>query len=250
MKVARGDSGLNRVGFVLLTGATLQETLNALKGSDINIEEFEAISCNSGSSIYYPGRDLIADVDYEGHLEYRWPGDNVRSMVLRFAKAEDSAEDDIVDLKAGCNSRCIAYSIKPGGKVRRIDDLRQRLRMRGFRCNIVYSCSGSRLSVMPLFASRIQALRYLSIRWGIDFADSVVFVGDKGDTDYEQLLGGLHNTIVLNGTVECGSEKLLRSEENFKRVDVVTLNSPRIRVVEDGSEEKDISRAVESLRMM
>lgn len=118
MKVARGDSGLNRVGFVLLTGATLQETLNALKGSDINIEEFEAISCNSGSSIYYPGRDLIADVDYEGHLEYRWPGDNVRSMVLRFAKAEDSAEDDIVDLKAGCNSRCIAYSIKPGGKVR------------------------------------------------------------------------------------------------------------------------------------
>lgn len=91
--------------------------------------------------------------------------------------------------------------------------------------------------------------RYLSIRWGIDFADSVVFVGDKGDTDYEQLLGGLHNTIVLNGTVECGSEKLLRSEENFKRVDVVALNSPRIRVVEDGSEEKDISRALESLRM-
>lgn len=118
MKVARGDSGLNRVGFVLLTGATLQETLNALKGSDINVEEFEALSCNSGSSIYYPGRDFIADVDYEGHLEYRWPGDNVRSMVLRLAKAEDGMEDDIEEIKAGCNSRCIAFSIKPGGKVR------------------------------------------------------------------------------------------------------------------------------------
>lgn len=248
MKVARGDLGLNRVGFVLLTGATLQETLNAFKGSDINVEEFEALSCNSGSSIYYPGRDFIADVDYEGHLEYRWPGDNVRSMVLRLAKAEDGTEDDIEELKAGCNSRCIAFSIKPGGKVRRIDDLRQALRMRGFRCHIVYSCAGTRLSVMPLFASRIQALRYLSIRWGIDFADSVVFVGDKGDTDYEQLLGGLHKTIILNGTVECGSEKLLRSAENFKRVDVVALNSPRIRIVEDGSEE-DIWRALESLRM-
>ena len=31
--------------------------------------------------------------------------------------------------------------------------------MRGFRCNLVYTRAASRLNVVPLFASRIQALR-------------------------------------------------------------------------------------------
>lgn len=39
------------------------------------------------------------------------------------------------------------------------EDLHQRLRMRGFRCNIVYVRAASRLNVLPLYASRRQALR-------------------------------------------------------------------------------------------
>lgn len=174
--------------------------------------------------------------------------------------------------------------------------------MRGFRCNLIYTRAASRLNVVPLFASRIQALRsgplcllynvdnkfmhacnvrafyvlytkihitkklqyqrkikreischvcviyrYLSIIWGIDLSKVAVFVGEKGDTDYEDLLAGLHKTIILRGSVEHGSEKLLRSEDSFKREDVVPRDSPNIIFTEESYEAHDISAALEAV---
>ena len=89
--------------------------------------------------------------------------------------------------------------------------------------------------------------RYLSVRWGIDLSKVVVFVGEKGDTDYEDLLIGLHKTIILRGSVECGSEKLLRSEDSFKREDVVPQDSPNITFTEGSYEAHDISAALEAM---
>ncbi|KAJ9676351.1 hypothetical protein PVL29_025058 [Vitis rotundifolia] len=238
------SSGLNRIGFVLLTGLSLQEILEKLRCCQVNLEEIDALVCNSGSEIYYPWRDLIADLEYEAHVEYRWPGENVRSVVTRLARGEGGAEDDIVEYEGVCSTRCYSYGVKPGAKTRRIDDLRQRMRMRGFRCNLVYTHATSRLNVVPLFASRAQALRYLSVRWGIDLSKMVVFVGEKGDTDYEDLLVGLHKTIILRGLVEYGSEKLLRNEESFKREDMIPQDSPNIAFVEEGYEALDISAAL------
>lgn len=43
----------------------------------------------------------------------------------------------------------------------KIDELRQKLRMRGIRCNLVYTHASSRLNVIPLYASRAQALRFV-----------------------------------------------------------------------------------------
>lgn len=234
-----------QIGFVLLTGLTLLETREALKNSQLNLEDFDALICSSGSEMYCPWRDLAVDGDYEGHIEYRWPGENVRSMVMRLARIEDDAEGDSVQYMSACSSRCYSYSIQPGTKTRRIDDLRQRLRMRGFRCNLVYTHAASRLNVMPLFASRAQALRYLSVRWGIDLSKMVVFVGEKGDTDYEDLLVGLHKTVILRGSAEYACE-MLRSEDSFKREDLVPQDSPSIAFA-DGYEAPDISTALETL---
>ncbi|KAA8528054.1 hypothetical protein F0562_035077 [Nyssa sinensis] len=247
MQAAVSSSG--QIGFILLTGLTLLEIKEALRCCQVNLEDFDAMVCSSGSEIYYPWRDLIADVDYEAHVEYRWPGENVRSTVTRLARVEDGAEDDVVEHASMCSSRCYSYSVKPGAKTRKIDDLRQRLRMRGFRCNLIYTHAASILNVVPLFASRAQALRYLSVRWGIDISKMVVFVGERGDTDYEELLVGLHKTVILRGSVEYGSEMLIRSEDSFKREDVVPQNSPNV-VLAEGSEAHDISVALKALRMM
>lgn len=56
------------------------------------------------------------------------------------------------------------------GQTRKVDNIRQRLRMRGFRCNLVYTRAGSRLNVVPSFASRIQALRFDLFQLEIIFA--------------------------------------------------------------------------------
>ncbi|KAH7530053.1 hypothetical protein JRO89_XSUnG0025800 [Xanthoceras sorbifolium] len=131
----------------------------------------------------------------------------------------------------------------------RVDDLRQRLRMRGIRCNLIFTRAATRLNVVPLFASRIQALRYLSIRWGIDLSKMVVFVGERGDTDYESLLAGLHKSLILRGVVVCGSEKLHHSEDGFKSEDVVPEDSTNVTYVEECNEAQDISAVLKVLQI-
>ncbi|KAJ4713890.1 Sucrose-phosphate synthase family protein [Melia azedarach] len=249
MKAAGLSLGVGTVGFILVTGSGFRETMEAIKSCPVNIEDFDALICNSGSEMYYPWRDMVADGDYEAHVEYRWPGENVRSMVPRLARAEDGAENDIIEYADICSTRCYSYTIKPGATTRKIDDIRQRLRMRGFRCNLIYTRAASRLNVVPLFASRKQALRYLSIRWGIDLSKMVVFVGEKGDTDYEDLLAGLHKTLILRGAIMYGSEDLLHGEDTFKREDVVPQDSPNIPYIEGSYEAQDISAALKALEI-
>lgn len=91
--------------------------------------------------------------------------------------------------------------------------------------------------------------RYLSIRWGIDLSKMVVFVGEKGDTDYEDLLAGLHKTLILRGAIMYGSEDLLHGEDTFKREDVVPQDSPNIPYIEGSYEAQDISAALKALEI-
>ncbi|XP_055833060.1 sucrose-phosphate synthase 4 isoform X2 [Solanum dulcamara] len=247
IEIARSRS--SQIGLVFLTGLSLQETKEAVNSCPTNFEDFDALICSSGSEIYYPWRDLGLDDDYEAHIEYRWPGENIKSAVMRLAKIEEGYEHDIAQCSSACSFRCYSYSIKPGTGVRKVNDLRQRLRMRGFRCNVVYTHAASRLNVTPLFASRSQALRYLSVRWGVDLSRMVVFVGEKGDTDYEALLVGLHKTVILKRSVEYASEKLLPNEDNFNTDDIVPLESTNICAAE-GYEPQDISAALEKLGVM
>ncbi|KAL4566202.1 hypothetical protein LXL04_030314 [Taraxacum kok-saghyz] len=234
------------IGFILLTGLSLHKIKEVLKKCQVNLEIFDALICSSGSELYYPWRDLTVDEDYENHTEYRWPEENVRSPILRIARQENEEDDNIVEHFKTSSSRCYTYIINEGAKTRRMDDLRQRLRMRGFRCNTVFTHAAKRLNVIPLFASRAQALRYLSVRWGMDLTQMFVFVGEKGDTDYEDLLVGLHKTIILEGSVEYGSEKLLRGGESFKKEDMVPPENGNV-VICKGYEVDNISEALGSL---
>lgn len=236
-----------QTGFIFMTGSTLMETVEALRSSDMAPEDFDALVCSSGSELYYPSRDLVADLDYGSHIEYRWPGENIRSLIPRLAKVDGDAEGDVVGDDQACSSRCYAYSLKTGAKVRRVDEIRQKLRMRGFRCNLIYTRASTRLNVVPLFASRAQALRYLSIRWGIDLSHMVIFVGEKGDTDYEDLLAGLPKSLILKSSVEYGSENQLRGEDGFNRDDVVPKENPNTVYVEEGFGVKEITTALESI---
>ena len=71
------------------------------------------------------------------------------------------------------------------------------------------------------------------MRWGVDVANMTMFVGETGDTDYEELIPGLHKTIILKAAVKEGSEHLLRSSHTYTKDDVVPSDSPFI-VTTDG----------------
>lgn len=74
-------------------------------------------------------------------------------------------------------------------------------------------------------------------------------MGEKGDTDYEELTAGIQKTLVLRGVVEHGSERLLRSEDNFKGEDVVSQDSPNIIYAGKILEDYDISAILEHLKV-
>ncbi|KAI3989409.1 hypothetical protein MKX01_032511, partial [Papaver californicum] len=233
IKMVTTVSGTGLAGMVISTGSTLAKTIEALKTCQVEPSDFDALICSSGSEMYYPWRDL--------------PGDNVRSTIIRLAREDGASEDDVTEYDAASNSRSHAYLVKSGAKTRKVDDLRHKVRMRGFRCSPVYTNAGNRLNIVPLFASRAQALRYLSVRWAIELSKMIVFVGEKGDTDHEDLLDGLHKTIILEGSVECGSEMFVRGESSYKREDVVPPESPNIFCVKQGFGEQDISLVLDTL---
>lgn len=72
--------GLGKIGFVLVTGSSLRETMQALSSCPVNIEDFDALVCNSGSEMYYPCRDMVADMDYEA----QWSTDGQVKMSGRW----------------------------------------------------------------------------------------------------------------------------------------------------------------------
>ncbi|MQL83411.1 hypothetical protein Taro_015904 [Colocasia esculenta] len=261
-KVAAAAGPDGRTGLVISTGSTVAETIEALNVCRIAPSDLDALICSSGSEVCYPWKDLASDADYSAYVDYRWPGEHIRSAVPRLAKLGGAGEEDAaaevdameLDEKA-CGSHCYAYSLKVGAKARKTDELRQRLRMRGFRCNLVYTRACTRLNVVPLFASRAQALRYLWIRWGVELSEMVTFVGEKGDTDAEELHLGLHRAVVLGGSVvagpevsaQHGSERLLRSEESYKREDVVPSQCPNVAGVAGDYSVQDILDVLASL---
>lgn len=117
MKAAGMTSDKGKIGFVLATGSSVQEVVEITKKYLINLEDFDAIVCNSGSEIYYPWRDMVVDADYEAHVEYKWPGESIRSVILRLACAEPATEDDITEYASACSTRCYAISVKQGVEV-------------------------------------------------------------------------------------------------------------------------------------
>ena len=118
MKSVRPGIRSGKVGVMLQTGLSFQETTEALNSFQVNIEEFDAVVCNSGSEMYYPWKDLMADADYEAHVEYAWPGENIRSTITRLAKVDDGEENGIIEYASACSSRCYSYSVKSGAMVR------------------------------------------------------------------------------------------------------------------------------------
>lgn len=88
--------------------------------------------------------------------------------------------------------------------------------------------------------------RYLFVRWGSSVTNMYVILGDKGDTDHEELIAGSHKTVIMNGIVERGSEDLLRMAGSYQREDIVPGESPLIVYTRDGIRSEEIMKALKA----
>lgn len=255
MNAVRFAGNFSSPGFILSTALTVSETLSMLQSIGIKVSAFDALICSSGSQLLYTAGDnldssIYPDPDYDSHIDYRWGAEGLRKSMKKLRGPENSRF--LVEDAEASNSHCLAYQVKNISTAPKADELRRQLRMRGLRCHVVYTQNCSRLRVLPLHASRSQALRYLYVRWGLDIANMYVFLGEKGDTDYEEMIGGMHKSLILRGIVNDGSEKMMRSPTSYGREDVFPLQSPNIVsvAVSDDKEEFNSQQMIASLKTL
>ncbi|MCO5548382.1 hypothetical protein L7F22_001839 [Adiantum nelumboides] len=238
-KAVKGESSGRAGGFILSTALSSEETVSFLNGNKIKLLEFDALVCSSGSELYYPmgasdngkdGEQLSADVDYETHMDYRWGEDGLRKTMIKFinSSSESGKKMPLEEDQQSGSTHCLKYSVQDASNVPTAEDFRERLRARGSRCHVIYCRNKAKLHIVPLHASRAQALRYLFVRWGVDVANMTVFVGETGDTDYEELIPGLHKTVILKEAVKEGSVSLLHNSQTYNKDDVLPSDSPYI----------------------
>lgn len=87
----------------------------------------------------------------------------------------------------------------------------------------------------------------MSIRWGIELPDAVVIVGETGDSDYEELFGGLHKTAILKGGFNTPANRI-HTVRRYPLQDVVALDSSNIIGIE-GCSTSDMRSALHQLGM-
>ncbi|GMI70029.1 sucrose phosphate synthase 3F, sucrose phosphate synthase B [Hibiscus trionum] len=242
----------NFTGFAISTAMPVSEIVEFLKSEKIQVNDFDALICSSGSEVYYTGTytaedgKLFADPDYASHIAFHWGYEGLKKTIWKLMNAECEQNSPCVqeDVKSS-NAHCVAYFVKDLSKAKKVDDLKQKLRMRGLRCHPMYCRNSTRIQVVPLLASRAQALRYLFVRWRLNVANMFVIIGETGDTDYEELIAGAHKTLIMKEVAMKGSEALLRTMDF--RNDIVPSDSPFIISIKGGTRPEELSEALKAL---
>ncbi|KAJ6435786.1 hypothetical protein OIU84_000915 [Salix udensis] len=242
------------IGFILSTSLAISEIRSFLASGGFSPSDFDAFICNSGSDLYYstPNPEdgpFVIDFYYHSHIEYRWGGEGLRKTLVRWSssiidkKAED-VERIVSSAEQLSSDYCYAFTVKKPGLLPPVKELRKVLRIQALRGHAIYCQNGTRINVIPVLASRSQALRYLYVRWGVELANMVVFVGECGDTDYEGLLGGLHKSVILKGVCSSACSQV-HANQSYPLSDIMPSDSPN--VVQAPEESSEIRSSLEQL---
>ncbi|KAG6740316.1 hypothetical protein POTOM_055762 [Populus tomentosa] len=251
------ENSAGLIGFILSTAMTISEINSLLNSGGLNPLDFDAFICNSGSNLYYPssssddsGLPFVLDLDYHSQIEYRWGAEGLRKTLVRWAISvnDKNGQGKIVEEdEPRSSSYCFPLKVKDLSLIPPVKELRKLMRIQALRCNVIYCQQGAQINVIPVLASRSQALRYLYVRWGTDLSNIVLFTGECGDTDYEGLLGGLHKTVVLKGV---GSSSLkLHANRGYPLEDVAPFVNPNF-VQAGGCTAEDIKESLEKLGIL
>jgi sucrose-phosphate synthase len=243
-EASSNDRSTGAIGFVLSTSRAISEIHALLISEGIETSDFDALICNSGSDVCYPSsssEDMLSpgelpfmiDLDYHSQIDYRWGGEGLRKTILRWATEQnnESGQKIVIQDEECSSAYCISFKVKNTEAVPAVKELRRTMRIQALRCHVLYSHDGSKLNVIPVLASRSQALRYLYIRWGVDLSNMTVVVGESGDTDYEGLLGGVHKTIILKGSFNAAPNQV-HAARSYSLQDVVSFEKQGIASVD------------------
>ena len=175
-------------GFGVATGRHLPSALEVLRQSRVPLPD--VLITAVGSEIHY-GPDLRPDVGWQRHIQHLWRRDALAALFEDMPGLTLQSDDQQSEYK-------LSFYVDPATmpSLREID---MRLRAHRLRANLIYSHQAY-LDVLPIRASKGQAIRYLAYKWGLPLRAFLV-AGDSGN-DLEMLVGDTQAVVVSNHSVE------------------------------------------------
>ncbi len=174
--------------FGVATGRTLESAMNIL--ADKNIPIPDILITSVGSEIYY-GPNILKDHGWSSHINYRWNPEGIREVMRGISGVELQVDENQRQFK-------LSYNFIPA-EFDGIRKVRKLMRRNDLHAKIIHS-HGRFLDFLPLRASKGLAIRYICMKWGVDFK-KVLVAGDSGN-DREMLSGDTLSVVVGNYSPE------------------------------------------------
>lgn len=175
-------------GFGVATGRHLPSALEVLR--HWRVPPPDVLITAVGTEIHY-GPEVRPDSGWQRHIQHRWRRDSLVALFADVAGLTLQSDDQQSALKLSYN---VDPQLMPG--MRELENL---LRQAQLHANLIYSHDAF-LDVLPIRASKGQAIRYLAYKWGLPLQNFLV-AGDSGN-DVEMLVGDTRGVVVSNHSPE------------------------------------------------
>jgi len=186
-------------GFGVATGRHLSSTLDVLRQSRVPLPD--VLITAVGSEIHY-GPEIRPDSGWRRHIQHLWRRDAVASLFTGLPGLTLQSDDQQSEFK-------LSFNADPD-TAPTLRELKALLRQAGLHANLIHSHDVF-LDVLPVRASKGQAIRYLAYKWGLPLRAFLV-AGDSGN-DLEMLVGDTQAVVVSNHSAEL--EKLRGLEQIY-----------------------------------
>lgn len=186
-------------GFGVATGRHLPSALAVLQQENVPLPD--VLITAVGTEIHY-GPDVRPDIGWMRHIQHLWRRESLVALFADVPGLSLQSDDQQSPLK-------LSYNVDPEA-IPSMHELHMRLRQARLHANLIYSHDAF-LDVLPIRASKGQAIRYLAYKWGLPLHDFLV-AGDSGN-DIEMLIGDTRAVVVSNHSAEL--DKLRGQEQVY-----------------------------------
>ncbi|MBU6459670.1 MAG: HAD-IIB family hydrolase [Proteobacteria bacterium] len=176
------------MAFGIATGRSLDSALQTLK--EWKVPTPDLLITSVGSEIHY-GNTLQPDLSWNHHIRFKWRRCAIEEALQGLSGLRPQPEANQREFK-------LSYYMnhnEPG----LIEEIKKILKNLNLHANLIHS-HGEFLDILPVRASKGQAIRYLAYKWGLPLQNFLVS-GDSGN-DTEMLIGDTLGIVVGNYSPE------------------------------------------------
>ncbi len=160
-----------QLAFGIATGRHLESAVEVLKENDVPMPD--VLITSVGTEINY-GNNMMRDKSWAAHIRHEWRRDAVIEAMTHFPKIKLQAAENQLEFKA-------SFLATPN-EMPPIEEIQAFFARLKLRAQLIYSHEEF-LDILPIRASKGQAIRYLSYKWGLPL-ECFITSGDSGnDTD-------------------------------------------------------------------